>query len=137
MAYVNLGQVIYPVGAYFFSDNSVSPSSLFGGTWIAVDAGRFICAAGSGYAVGAQGGANSVALVCNQLPQQFGFLLKLLVGYIQQILIQHSILVVHLVCILLIEPLKAWFRMHMKIDHYTGLRTYGEEQLSLTLGCDA
>lgn len=73
MAYVNLGQVIYPVGAYFFSDNSVSPSSLFGGTWTAVDAGRFICAAGNGYAVGAQGGASSVALVCNQLPPAVWF----------------------------------------------------------------
>lgn len=73
MAYVNLGQVIYPVGAYFFSDNSISPSSLFGGTWVAVDAGRFICAAGSGYAVGAQGGANSVVLTCNQLPAAVWF----------------------------------------------------------------
>lgn len=73
MAYVNLGQVIYPVGAYFFSDNSISPSSLFGGTWVAVDAGRFICAAGSGYSVGAQGGANSVALFCNQLPPAVWF----------------------------------------------------------------
>lgn len=68
MAYVNLGQVMYPIGAYFFSDNSISPSSLFGGTWVAVDAGRFICAAGIGYGVGAQGGASSIALVCNELP---------------------------------------------------------------------
>lgn len=73
MAYVNLGQVMYPVGAYFFSDNSISPSSLFGGTWVAVDAGRFICAAGSGYSVGAQGGASSVALVCNELPAAVWF----------------------------------------------------------------
>lgn len=73
MAYVNLGQVMYPVGAYFFSNNSTSPSSLFGGTWAAVDAGRFICAAGSGYDAGAQGGASSVALVCNQLPAAVWF----------------------------------------------------------------
>lgn len=73
MAYINLGQVMYPVGAYFFSDNSTSPSSLFGGTWIAVDAGRFICAAGSGYSVGQQGGANAVTLVCNELPAAVWF----------------------------------------------------------------
>ena len=73
MAYVNLGQVMYPVGAYFFSNNSASPSSLFGGTWTAVDAGRFICAAGSGYDAGVQGGASSVALVCNQLPAAVWF----------------------------------------------------------------
>lgn len=73
MAYVNLGQVIYPVGAYFFSNSSTSPSSLFGGTWAAVDAGRFICAAGSGYSAGQQGGANAVALVCNELPAAVWF----------------------------------------------------------------
>lgn len=73
MAYINLGQVMYPIGAYFFSDNSTSPSSLFGGTWVAVDAGRFICAAGSGYSVGEQGGANSVTLTCKQLPAAVWF----------------------------------------------------------------
>lgn len=33
MAYVNLGQVIYPIGAIFTSTSSTSPSSMFGGTW--------------------------------------------------------------------------------------------------------
>ena len=33
MAYVNLGQVIYPVGAIFASASPISPSSMFGGTW--------------------------------------------------------------------------------------------------------
>lgn len=33
MAYINLGQVIYPVGAIFASTSSTSPSSMFGGTW--------------------------------------------------------------------------------------------------------
>ena len=33
MAYVNLGQVIYPVGAIFAPTSSTSPSSMFGGTW--------------------------------------------------------------------------------------------------------
>ena len=33
MAYVNLGQVIYPVGAIFASASSISPFSMFGGTW--------------------------------------------------------------------------------------------------------
>ena len=64
---------MYPVGAYFFSNSSISPSSLFGGTWAAVDAGRFICAAGSGYSAGQQGGANFVTLTCNQLPAAVWF----------------------------------------------------------------
>lgn len=33
MAYVNLGQIIYPIGAIFASTSSTSPSSMFGGTW--------------------------------------------------------------------------------------------------------
>lgn len=33
MAYINLGQVIYPIGAIFASTSSTSPSSMFGGTW--------------------------------------------------------------------------------------------------------
>ncbi len=33
MAYVNLGQVMYPVGAIYQSWSSVSPASLFGGSW--------------------------------------------------------------------------------------------------------
>lgn len=33
MAYVNLGQVVYPIGAIFASISSTSPSSMFGGTW--------------------------------------------------------------------------------------------------------
>lgn len=33
MAYVNLGQVIYPIGAIFASTSPISPSSMFGGTW--------------------------------------------------------------------------------------------------------
>lgn len=33
MAYVNLGQVIYPIGAIFASTSPTSPSSIFGGTW--------------------------------------------------------------------------------------------------------
>lgn len=33
MAFVNLGQVVYPVGAIYISTNSISPANLFGGSW--------------------------------------------------------------------------------------------------------
>lgn len=36
MAYVNLGQVIYPVGSVYMSYTSTSPASLFGGNWTAI-----------------------------------------------------------------------------------------------------
>lgn len=33
MAYVNLGQVVYPVGSFYCSTQKTSPASIFGGTW--------------------------------------------------------------------------------------------------------
>lgn len=33
MGYVNLLNVIYPVGSVYFSTNSTSPSTIIGGTW--------------------------------------------------------------------------------------------------------
>lgn len=54
MAFVNLGQVIYPIGSIYMSYTSVSPASSFGGNWVAI-AGRFLyCNNGT-----STGGANS------------------------------------------------------------------------------
>lgn len=36
MAYINLGQVVYPVGSVYISYTSISPASLFGGNWTAI-----------------------------------------------------------------------------------------------------
>lgn len=36
MAYVNIGQVIYPVGSVYMSYTSTSPASLFEGNWTAI-----------------------------------------------------------------------------------------------------
>lgn len=41
MAYVNLGQVVWPVGAIYMSSSSASPANLFGGTWEKVNDNRF------------------------------------------------------------------------------------------------
>lgn len=63
MAYVNLGQVIYPIGAIFASASSTSPSSMFGGSWTPIT-GRFLyCDSGTSV-----GGANSIYLKKEQLP---------------------------------------------------------------------
>lgn len=48
----------YPVGYIYFSYDSTSPASLFGGTWTQLT-DRFLVGAGSSYAVGATGGAAS------------------------------------------------------------------------------
>lgn len=41
MAYVNLGQVIYPVGSIYQSSNNTSPANLFGGSWSALTDQKF------------------------------------------------------------------------------------------------
>lgn len=54
MAYINLGQVVYPVGSIYMSYTSTSPASLFGGNWTVIS-GRFLyCNNGT-----STGGANS------------------------------------------------------------------------------
>ena len=59
---------IYPIGAVYQSTVSTSPASLFGGTWAAIDAGRFLVAAGTGYDARSTGGAATVALTEAQGP---------------------------------------------------------------------
>lgn len=54
MSYINLGQVVYPVGGIYMSYNSQSPSSIFGGTWVAITGKFLYCNSGT-----ATGGANS------------------------------------------------------------------------------
>lgn len=55
MAYVNLGQVIYPVGAIFASVSSTSPSSMFGGTWSQITGDACLMAGDAGVSVGYYG----------------------------------------------------------------------------------
>ena len=57
----------YPVGKIYISFDPTSPASLFGGTWTQLT-DRFLVGAGSTYAVGATGGANTVALTVAQMP---------------------------------------------------------------------
>ena len=59
--YLNL---IYPVGSYYLSNTSTSPSTRFGGTWAQIKDQRFLC----GYTSTTTGGANSVTLTTNQIP---------------------------------------------------------------------
>lgn len=51
----------YPIGAIYMSLTDTSPATLFGGTWAAIDAGRFLVAAGTGYTAGGTGGATTHA----------------------------------------------------------------------------
>lgn len=63
MAYINLGQVIYPVGAIYASANSTSPASLFGGSWTQITNAALRGATNVGYT-----GSDECTLTTNQMP---------------------------------------------------------------------
>ena len=65
MAYVNLGQVIYPVGAIFASTSSTSPSSMFGGTWSEIVGDSCLMACSGN--VGVYGGSKNITI--ENMPQ--------------------------------------------------------------------
>ena len=62
----------YPVGSIYMSVNSTSPSSLFGGTWEAMPAGRVLLAQGSAswgtYNAGSTGGEATHQLTVGEMP---------------------------------------------------------------------
>ena len=62
--YVNLLDIIYPVGSVFISNTSISPASTIGGTWTKLDSDTFICCG----APNTTGGTNSIRLTINQMP---------------------------------------------------------------------
>ena len=58
----------YPVGSIYMSTASVSPASLFGGTWESIQ-GRFLLGAdGASYLSGATGGEANVTLTIDTMP---------------------------------------------------------------------
>ena len=66
--WTTLLDAIYPTGSLYFSTNSTSPASKFGGTWTQIQ-DAFIAAKGSGYittTVAAYGGDK--AMTVNQMP---------------------------------------------------------------------
>ena len=58
---------VYPVGSIYMSVSSTSPATLFGGTWEQIQ-DRFLLAAGTSYAAGAEGGEASHALTSSEMP---------------------------------------------------------------------
>lgn len=58
----------YPVGSIYCSIDSTDPGALFGGTWAAIGAGRALVAAGGGFAVGSEGGADTHTLTVEEMP---------------------------------------------------------------------
>lgn len=61
---------VHPVGSLYWSSNPTNPSTLFGGTWKAIE-DKFILSAGSTYKNGNTGGSASVTLVENNIPSHY------------------------------------------------------------------
>lgn len=59
--------VLYPIGAFFWSSNPTNPSEFFGGTWEQIK-DRFILAAGDTYEAGTKGGNSKVSLSLENMP---------------------------------------------------------------------
>lgn len=57
----------HPVGSYYWSDDSTSPASLFGGTWEPVE-DKFILSAGQTYTAGDTGGEAEHTLTTDEMP---------------------------------------------------------------------
>ena len=59
--------LIYPVGSIYISINSVSPVTLFGGTWEQIQ-DKFLLGAGNEYIIGSTGGEAEHTLTINEMP---------------------------------------------------------------------
>ena len=63
----DLADKTYPPGSLYWSSNSTSPASFFGGSWVRVK-DRFALAAGGSYVVGSQGGNSVHLLTVSEIP---------------------------------------------------------------------
>lgn len=63
MAFVNLLEAIYPVGAVYISTINTSPSSLIGGTWAQISNAALRASTSIGYT-----GADTHAITINEMP---------------------------------------------------------------------
>lgn len=67
MAYVNLLEVVYPVGSCYFSVQSTSPAAIVGGTWTQLTGGVLGLAGSTGVAdAGEEGGSRKISV--EQMP---------------------------------------------------------------------
>lgn len=60
-------QTVYPVGAIYITTVSVSPASIFGGSWEKIE-GRFLLGASTNYPVGSRGGEAEHTLTVDEMP---------------------------------------------------------------------
>lgn len=64
MAYINLLELVYPVGSIYISMSSTNPGALFGGTWVQIN-NRFLYATTSSMIIA---GENIHTLTVDEMP---------------------------------------------------------------------
>ena len=65
--WINLLEVVYPIGSIYQSTKSTSPASIVGGSWKQITA-KFLFAAGENYACGQTGGEEKHTLTTDEMP---------------------------------------------------------------------
>lgn len=65
--WINLLEVVYPIGSIYQSTKNLSPASIVGGTWEQITE-KFLFAAGSTYMAGETGGEATHALSIAEMP---------------------------------------------------------------------
>lgn len=68
MAYVNILDIIYPVGSIYITNIEITPASLFGGSWEEISEGCSLIGAGSSYAANQIYGNNTHTLTVSEMP---------------------------------------------------------------------
>ena len=63
----NLLEKVYPIGSYYWSEKSISPDNIFGGSWKKIE-GRFLFASNYNHSVGETGGEERHYLTINEIP---------------------------------------------------------------------
>lgn len=64
--------VLFPVGAYYITESTTTPASLFGGEWVQVS-GKFLLGQSvqDGYLVGSEGGEKTHTLTTEEMPEHY------------------------------------------------------------------
>jgi microcystin-dependent protein len=66
-SFVNLMDIVYPVGSIYHTTNSTSPATRFGGTWSAITS-QFLIGADDTYSAGSTGGEATHTLTVSEMP---------------------------------------------------------------------
>lgn len=71
--YVNLLDIVYPVGSVYMSTSAISPATIIGGTWQIIDEATYLSAAGENESALSTYGENKHILSVDEMPAHSHF----------------------------------------------------------------